>query len=154
MVAKAEKILAPTDYSELGETGLRIAAQIAQLHGARLILLNVISKTEREELCESYLPRNSVDELFADLERGLKEHFWKLVPGSERNNIKLETGVREGTPYEEILAAAKEKDVDLIVMATHGRTGLSHLIMGSVAEKVVRNSLCPVLTVRPGKDSF
>lgn len=154
MVAKTEKILAPTDYSELGEAGLRIAAQIAQLHGARLILLNVLSKAEREELCESYLPKSSVDELFSDLERGLKEHFWKLVPELERNNIKLEALVREGTAYEEILAEAKEKDVDLIVLATHGRTGLKHMIMGSVAEKVVRHSVCPVLTVRPGKDKF
>ena len=154
MVAKTEKILAPTDFSLLAEAGLKVAAQIAQLHGARLILLHTLSKAERENLCESYFPKKPVDEVFLDLERGLKEHFYKLVPEEEFNAIKLEAVVREGTAPEEILAEAKEKDADLIVMATHGRTGLSHMVMGSVAEKVVRQATCPVLTIRPGRDMF
>src|SRR3989304_7762846 len=113
MVAKTEKILAPTDFSLLAEAGLKVAAQIAQLHGARLILLHTLSKAERENLCESYFPKKPVDEVFLDLERGLKEHFYKLVPEEERS-AKLEAVVREGTAPEEILAEAKEKDADLI----------------------------------------
>jgi len=71
-----------------------------------------------------------------------------------QKGITAETSHKVGTPFLEIIKAAKQKEVDLIVMATHGRSGLSHILFGSVAEKVVRKSTCPVLSIRPPEHEF
>jgi nucleotide-binding universal stress UspA family protein len=82
----------------------------------------------------------------AALERVIKEN--------QLQRFQASAEVREGTPFYEIIQFAKEKDIDLIVMGTHGHTGLVHVLMGSVTEKVVRKSPCPVLTVRHPEHEF
>ena len=82
-----------------------------------------------------------------DVERDVAEFFRTHVP-AEMNAIAV---LRKGEPYREIIRFAEEENADLIILATHGRTGLSHMLMGSVAEKVVRHSSVPVLTVKPGE---
>lgn len=72
----------------------------------------------------------------------------------DKKELKIEKLIRRGKPFVEIIIAAREKEADLIVMGTHGRTGLSHSLMGSVAEKVVRKAPCPVLTVKPRNYKF
>ncbi|MEK7821464.1 MAG: universal stress protein, partial [Planctomycetota bacterium] len=78
----------------------------------------------------------------------LEEKLRESIPGEVRGDIQVETVVTMGIPAEEILKAARDEDVDVIVMGTHGRTGIAHTVMGSVAENVVRRASCPVLTVR------
>jgi nucleotide-binding universal stress UspA family protein len=85
----------------------------------------------------------------ADLEQDARRELAHLLPQAAAAHVDVTRLVDLGEPYVKILEAAKAEQVDLIVMATHGRTGLSHLILGSVAERVIRLAPCPVLTIRP-----
>jgi nucleotide-binding universal stress UspA family protein len=78
----------------------------------------------------------------------------RVIKENHLERFTVHGEAREGTPYHEIIAFANEKDVDLIIMGTHGRGGLAHLLLGSVAEKVVRKAPCPVLTVRDPEHEF
>jgi nucleotide-binding universal stress UspA family protein len=84
-----------------------------------------------------------------ELERQATQDLAELIPAAETGEIEVVRLVAVGTPYRKIIDTAEAEGVDLIVMATAGRTGFSHLVMGSIAERVVRTSSCPVLTIRP-----
>jgi universal stress protein A len=85
----------------------------------------------------------------SNLERQASAALARMLPEAQRAQIEVIRSVVIGSPLRKIVEAAEAKHVDLIVMATHGRTGLSHLLIGSVAERVVRTAPCPVLTIRP-----
>jgi len=140
-------ILAPTDFSDFSKQALEYAAAFARTFGARLSLLHVIETPAFP--VEGYVPPNLGTTLLADLERGARDELERLLPETEVLPVNVVREVKIGTPYRTIIETAEEEKVDLIVMATHGRTGLSHLLIGSVAERVVRTAPCPVLTVRP-----
>ena len=89
------------------------------------------------------------DQLRVDPETEAETALESVEEAAEGADLEVTSTTREGVPAEEILAYASENDVDMIVMATHGRTGLDHVLMGSVAEQVVRNASVPVVTVRP-----
>ena len=84
----------------------------------------------------------------------VKKALERVIKEEKLQKFNVTAEVREGTPFYEIIQFAKENDIDLIVMGTHGHTGLAHLLMGSVAEKVVRKAPCPVLTVRHPEHEF
>jgi universal stress protein A len=91
--------------------------------------------------------------LLDDLERQASSELAGVLPEAQGGAVDVGRRVIIGTPYRKIVEVAEEEQSDMIVMATHGRTGLSHLVMGSVAEKVVRTATCPVLTIRPASPS-
>jgi len=146
-----KRILAPTDFSPFGEVGLRAAAELAHRVGGRLLLLHVIPEDELEGLASAHQPRHPVDLIYQDLETALMDQFRRVVPVDVRRELAVEPVVTVGTPVTEILRAARLKGGDMIVMGTHGRTGLARVVMGSVTEQVVRRAPCPVLTVRPAE---
>jgi nucleotide-binding universal stress UspA family protein len=127
-------ILHPTDLSEHSGPAFRLASGLARDHGARLILLHVSPTTP----FRSEAPPASRDALLEKL-----DELAALAP-----QVPVEVRLKEGDAVAEILAAAQETDASLIVMGTHGRTGLARLLLGSVAEQIVRLASCPVLTVR------
>jgi nucleotide-binding universal stress UspA family protein len=138
------RILVPHDFSEHATAALGVAATLAAERGGSLLVVHAVpSFVLGDGLVpgEAWIPP---EELVADALRRL-EAIVKIVVG--RRRIGCECRVLTGDPYQQILASAP--GMDLIVMATAGRTGLSHLVIGSVAEKVVRHSPVPVLTVRP-----
>jgi nucleotide-binding universal stress UspA family protein len=147
------RILAPTDFSKHSQNALVYAAAFAEKFGAELYLLHVVQDLgvfipEAVGMTPVVAPPT---EQFAaaakvSLERALEETPLK--------NLTVHAEVREGSPFYEIVRFAKEKDIDLIIMGTHGRGGLAHLLLGSVAEKVVRKAPCPVLTVRHPEHEF
>jgi nucleotide-binding universal stress UspA family protein len=129
-------ILHPTDFSESAEAAFSVAGMLAKAHKARLIVLHVyplpISRGEGVD----YPPDQ------AEMWRLLDRYY---VPDPD---VHVDDRLAEGSAPEEILRVAEEEGCDLIVMGTQGRTGLARLLMGSVAEKVMRGAHCPVLTVR------
>ncbi|MUW14757.1 universal stress protein [Halorubrum sp. CBA1125] len=139
-----DRILVPTDGSEEGERAVSHALDLAAVHGAGIHALYVVDTA-------SYagMPMESTWEGVGDLLRGDAEEAVKQVEAlAEGTGVDVETAVVEGTPSREILRYAEDNDCDLVVMGTHGRGGIDRLLLGSVAEKVVRGSTVPVLTVR------
>jgi nucleotide-binding universal stress UspA family protein len=140
-------ILAPTDLSRHAEVAVRYACGLSERLGATLHLLHVLPDPipiEPDPLLTppmpiEYDPRVDV-ESFEALRKSL-DPAWGQPAG-------VEVAVRHGSPVESVVAYAEEKAIDLIVIATHGRTGLSHALLGSVAEQIVREAPCPVLTIR------
>jgi nucleotide-binding universal stress UspA family protein len=147
-----KKILVPTDISENSRQAFRCAIDLAEKHNAEIYVLSVVNIGYLEEAgkIESnrfHLPHSYIENLMKERTRETDEFIKK---NSENKKVlKIERYIRKGYPLTEIIGMAKEKEVDLIVMGCHGRTGLSHVLMGSVAEKVVRKAPCPVLTVKP-----
>jgi nucleotide-binding universal stress UspA family protein len=131
-------LVVPTDLSTFSLTVLRYAVEIADLFHARLTVLLVVD-------------RHADQAHLSDVER--EERARQAITGMLRelniDNQCIGVLVRHGHAAPEIVRAAKEVNGDLIVMCTHGRTGMRHILVGSVAEKVVRASACPVLTMRP-----
>jgi nucleotide-binding universal stress UspA family protein len=138
-----KKILTPITLDEHSLTALDLAARIAQRDGALMILLTVV---EMENLAGGPLDVENI-RLRAEIERK------KLVQIGKRRlrGVKHEVVAKIGDPATAIVEAADDAKVDLIVMATHGREGIPRLVLGSVAERVVREAVCPVLSLHLGQ---
>jgi nucleotide-binding universal stress UspA family protein len=131
-------ILHPTDFSDRSEHAFRVACALARDYDARLVVLHVDNLPLALYGDALAMPRPD------DYQDRLREQLNDLrAPG-----VEVEHRLNEGNPVTEILGAAEEVNADLVVMGTHGRTGLGRLLMGSVAEQVLRQAPCPVLTVR------
>jgi nucleotide-binding universal stress UspA family protein len=133
-------LLHPTDFSDRSEFGFGLACSLARDYGARLVVLHVAS-APTVVYGEGIVPPDPEDFLAE-----AKESLDQIEAPAE--GVQLERRLEEGDPAAEIVRVAKEIGADLIVMGTHGRTGLGRLLMGSVAERVLRQAPCPVLTVR------
>ena len=146
---KAKRILFPTDFSRHSRYALRRAAAMARTSGAEMILFHVLSQATPGGLNEdSYLLSNWREFMKHEEEKARaalqREAQSKLLEG-----VKVKTILGGGSPYREIVRLASTMRADLIVISTHGTTGLLHLMLGSVAERVVRLAPCPVLVVKP-----
>jgi len=143
-----KRILVPIDFSEQSEKALRYAAKFAEQFGSTVTVLHVIQPVVYPAdfgypptvLESDEAMRRQIDERLESMSR---------VAGTNAESL-----VRVGQPYLEIAAAARELGADLIIVATHGRTGLKHVLLGSTAERVVRHAPCPVLTVRDREHDF
>ncbi len=143
-----KKILVPTDYSDLSVTALDYAVSLAGIFGSRIYLMHTLDTIPVLALQNMDLTTEAV---ISDTERNARNDLHMFVISTIGNIPNLVEVVRKGIAEEEIVRFAKEEDIDLIIMATHGRSGLSHVLMGSVAEKVVQQSPAPVLIVNPAK---
>jgi nucleotide-binding universal stress UspA family protein len=141
----AQHLLVPTDFSEYADGALDYAIELAKTLQARLTVLYVY-----------YLPSLAlgevspvvIDDTLQAMETNARQQAQKALARVLRAGLQGDSVIVEGTPFQMIIDTAKDKGADLIVMGTHGRTGLSHVLMGSVAEKVVRLAPCPVLVTR------
>jgi nucleotide-binding universal stress UspA family protein len=135
-------ILHPTDFSKPSEYAFQVACSLARDYGAKLIVLHVdLPPVTIGEVISSLDPEEYKEKLWAEFRR------LEAMEAGIRD-LRVETKFVEGNPAKEILNVAREIKPELVVMGTHGRTGLSRLLMGSVAEEVVRKSPFPVLTVK------
>lgn len=144
-----KRILFPTDFSEGALNALPYAVDIARSYGAKLYMLHVIYDIATAS--GLHVPHISVDEMYKELDASARKELEKFGADIIKDIKDVEYSVIRGIPYEEILKFAKEKQIDLIVIGTHGRKGLDRVLFGSTAERVVRNASCPVLTVRESK---
>lgn len=135
-------ILVPTDFSATSDAALHYATEMALTLGARLYLMHVPGKTG--EHFEANFPHGR-------FETATRERLTSFLTKDELERLRPEYAVRVGAPAEEIVRYADFCDADLIIMGTHGRSGIAHVLLGSVAEQVVRAAPCPVLLVRATK---
>jgi len=143
----------PTDFSKYSQNALVYAVAFAEKFGAELHLLHVVQDLALfvpDTVGGSPPVVPPVDQLTA----GVREALQRVIRDNGLEGRRVCPEVREGTPFHEIIRCARERDVDLIVMGTHGRGAVAHLLMGSVAERVVRTAPCPVLTVRHPEHDF
>src|SRR5262245_1135218 len=138
-------IIAPTDFSEHSQQAIQYARELAHTFGATLVLLHVVELPPYP--IEGLPPSQLGGTLLEDLEQQATSDLAQVL--AKEAEVTVVRRVVVGIPYRRIVEVATDEKVDLIVMATHGRTGFSHLFMGSVAEKVVRTAPCPILTIRP-----
>jgi len=146
-------VLCPVDYSIYSEKALNYAIEISLKFQAKLYLLHVLdirfldaNNPELPTLHTANITNETID--------ALKSRLLKSVTEEIKGKISVEAIVIQGIPFTEIIKASKEYNVDLIIIGTHGRTGLAHIIMGSVAEKIVRKAPCPVLSIRHPEHDF
>jgi len=139
-------ILFATDFSESSDYAFGRALTLARKFNARLLVLHVIN--EPVDLRGFYVPHISFDKLEEEIEEGAQKMMEKFCRTHIRDYDNYESFIVPGIPYDEVIKKAVAEGADLIVMGTHGRTGLDHVLFGSTAEKVVRKSPIPVMTIR------
>lgn len=139
-------ILFATDFSECSDEAFSFAITLTRRFQARLVLLHVIS--EPVDLRGFYVPHISFDTLEAEITASARKMLDDFCRLHLKTDDIFQADVVSGIPFEEIITRAEKERADMIVLGTHGRSGLDHLLFGSTAEKVVRKSPIPVLTIR------
>jgi len=143
-----DKILFANDFSENSEHAFDYALTLAKQFNSRLIIIHVIN--EPVDLRGFYVPHISFEKLEKEIEEGAEKMMQKFCRTRAKDFTNYETLIVAGIPYEEILKKADEEKVSLIVLGTQGRKGIVYFLVGSTAERVVRNAKSPVMTVRMG----
>ncbi|HEU5060048.1 MAG TPA: universal stress protein [Kofleriaceae bacterium] len=148
-----ERILVPTDFSPHSAEATAWAAELAGRFGASITLVHVFQPVSMI-LPEGFVLKSAdeIASLMSSLDAALVQARNQLASLAPR--VSIDSVLLEGAPFAEIVRHARENGFDLIVLGTHGRSGLRHALLGSVAEKVVRKAPCPVLTVRLAGHDF
>lgn len=139
-------ILFATDFSANSEYAFKYALSLARKFESHLGIIHVIN--EPVDLRGFYVPHISFDKLEEEIEQGARKLMENFCQANAADYPRVESFVVPGIPYDEIIKKAVEISADLVVVGTHGRTGLDHVLFGSTAEKVVRKSPVPVMTIR------
>lgn len=147
-----KSILFPTDFSEYSNHALKYAVALAESFKATLLVLHVCEHPIAGSGIEPY--HFTAPEYVVDLEQRERKALDALVGQLRDKHLDIESVFIVGKAYHEIVKTARQREVDVITMATHGSKGISHLVFGSTAEKVVRLAPCPVLTVKHPEHDF
>jgi nucleotide-binding universal stress UspA family protein len=142
-------ILLPTDFSECGNSALVSATSLARKFNASILCLHVIEPIVPTVGYSGMTEPLPIADITEQLEDSAERELPKLAECEECSGIEVEEMIVHGEASSEIVRVAKERNVDLIVIASHGRTGLGRILFGSTAEAVVRHATCPVLVVKP-----
>ena len=150
---KISSVLVATDFSDPSDSALNYGREFARTFGATLHVLHVVENlmvwTGAEAVGVDFV------RLQADIEEGARRTLNRIVTHEDREQLKAVTAIRTGaSPAFEIAGYARDEGIDIILMGTHGRGLVKHLLLGSVAEKLVRIAPCPVLTVRHPEHEF
>lgn len=143
-----KKILCAVDFATLSLRSLEYALSLAQESGGSLVLVNVVEWFSEEPGWDVQL---NVEDYRAQMEESVRDRLNEIIPEGVRDWCDVETVVRSGKPYRDILDLAKERDIDLIVMGVRGRNPLDLMLFGSTTQHVVRHAQCPVLTIGGGE---
>jgi nucleotide-binding universal stress UspA family protein len=148
-------VLVATDFSECSSAALTYARALSRRFEARLHVVHVIEAVGAADVAGIGVYASTAPDLYIQMEASARDQLNRLISPADREllHARMST-VTADTPARAIVEYARAEDIDLIVVGTHGRRGLSHLLLGSVAEKVVRAAPCPVLTVRHPEREF
>jgi nucleotide-binding universal stress UspA family protein len=149
---RMERIVCAVDFSKHSDYALGYAVALAKTFGAELKLLHVVELPFLPAYSLAGVPDLSIP--VSQVEAAARKQMDEVLERCRQEWGKTEGEVRTGAPFIEIISYAKEVVADLIVLSTHGRTGLRHMLIGSVAEKVVRKAPCPVLSVKHPEHKF
>jgi len=148
---KYKKVLFCTDFSKISDCAFDYAFGIAKRDEGMLYILHVIPVTPQQYHLERHLTKKQLDEIAVNLEEDRKRMFNEKYLNFIKNKAKVKIVVETGDEDEKILEFIEKEKVDIVVIGTHGRTGIEHVFLGSVAEKVIRRSPIPVFVI-PCKD--
>lgn len=146
-MSRHRRILHPTDFSSASGAAFKRAIALAKADKAQLLIVHVLAPPMPIS-GEGYMPPNLYEDLEASARKYAERKLAALQVKARAAGVRASTLVLEGVSHEQIVRAAKSKKSDLVVIGTHGRTGLAKLFLGSVASRVVAAAPCPVLTVR------
>ncbi len=146
---RIKRILLPTDLSEASISAFKYAKSLAEKYGASIYVLHILENLP--PVLAIHALDLTVDRVEKNMEENARNQLEKIVKENLKTKAKVQVFIRKGLVDDEIVKFADEKKIDLIVMGTHGRTGIEYTLLGSIAEKVVRKAKCPVLTVKPEK---
>jgi nucleotide-binding universal stress UspA family protein len=142
-----KNILLPTDFSDKAKIALPFAIDLAKKYGAKLHVIHVFDESAFDPAFFS-TSEDTASNYFEKVQAGFQKEIEKIFEGQDYGGVNIITVLSNGNAFVKIIEYAKTNAVDLIVMGTHGRSGLSSIFMGSVTEKVIHKAHCPVLTVR------
>ncbi len=150
-VVELQRIMVPLDFSDHSHKALRYAVKLAEQFNAEVELVNVVTPV-------IYAEGMVLPAAMENLDRVSEEHAQRALEKVSReegvNHVKVTTHVLLGNPYDEIVNHARKQKTDLLLITTHGRTGLQHFLLGSTAEKILRHAPCPVMVVRDKEHEF
>jgi nucleotide-binding universal stress UspA family protein len=149
MVRRIRRIVYASDFSGASRPAFAKAVDLAKAYRAELLVLHVLSIVP-PVVEDAYMAPRVWEELEAGARAAAQTQLDRLVMNARKARLRVKGLVVLGSPYEDIVRVAKRQRADLLVMGTHGRTGLTKVLLGSVAERVLRTSSCPVMTVRGG----
>jgi universal stress protein A len=146
-VSQTRRILHASDFSPASRAAFAKSIELAKTHRATLFVLHVLTVV-LPYAGEGYIPPKIWDDIAEGQRRGAQRELDRLLARARRAGVRVKGLLVVGTPYETITRMARRQRADLLVLGTHGRTGLSKMLLGSVAERVLRTASCPVVTVR------
>lgn len=147
-----KKILVPIDFSDYSKSALKYTVNFAKYFKAEIHLIYVIEPVIYPP--DFSMGQIAIPAIDLDMDKRSQEELQKLSKKEIPPETKVQIFVKTGKPYIEIIETAREQNIDLIIIATHGHTGVEHILFGSTAEKVVRKAPCPVLTLREPVKGF
>ena len=155
---QVKRILIPVDFSPNSDKTLDYGFRLARLTHSDVLLLHVFEYHEFPGLLPEpsswQINYEETKRAFDEAIKSAKERLAGVAHSARHDGVHVRVRICQGTPYEEIVKVAKAEEVELIVIATHGYTGLQHFLLGSTAERVVRTAPCPVLVVRDKEREF
>ncbi|HEY9166233.1 MAG TPA: universal stress protein [Candidatus Kryptonia bacterium] len=147
-----KKILVPQDFSDYSLHALRYAITLADLFKSELLVLHIVEPIVYP--ADFSFGQVSIPAMEEEIRKHSEEQLAELVEREIPAGVKSSSMIRIGKPFIEIVEVARSENIDLIVISSHGRTGMDHVLFGSTADKVVRKAPCPVLTIRPHEHEF
>ena len=145
-----KKILVPTDFSVYSDNAFNVAIDIAKQYKSGIYLLHVIDDGFQQCAVDYCINEDVLQRIYQESGKSAQDKLQKDAKkfDHDTSGVEITYDVKRGIPYEEILKEQEEKKIDLMVMASHGKTGILHNLMGSVVEKVIRRVKCPLLLIR------
>ena len=152
METTIKKVLVPIDFSDYSKSALKYAVNFAKSFNADIILIYVVEPVIYPP--DFSMGQIAMPSITTEWDDRAKDELQKLAKSEIAEIANVKTIIKTGKPFVEIIETAKEENIDLIIIATHGHSGVEHILFGSTAEKVVRKAPCPVLTLREPLKGF